>query len=208
MASARARRRNVLGAFKVADPHLIAGKRILLLDDVLDHRRYGASLLPGLETGRRQPCQCAGPGPRCEGVRHAYIGNPARSRVCAAMKPVRIYTTPICPYCVRAKSLLKKKGVEVEEVDVFMDMDARSEMEAKTGGARTVPQIFIGDTHVGGCDELYALEKEGKLDPLLTCPLRSAGADLAHISCPAAGQSARAPGRCGQTAPKTGRDHP
>jgi len=84
------------------------------------------------------------------------------------MKPVRMYTTPICPYCVRAKSLLKRKGVAVEEVDVFMDMSAREEMEAKSGGARSVPQIFIGDTHVGGCDELYALEKEGKLDPLLT----------------------------------------
>ena len=83
------------------------------------------------------------------------------------MKSVRIYTTPICPYCVRAKSLFKRKGVEVEEVDVFMDMEARAEMEAKTGGARSVPQIFIGDTHVGGCDELYALEKSGELDPLL-----------------------------------------
>jgi len=83
------------------------------------------------------------------------------------MKSVRIYTTPICPYCVRAKSLLKKKGATVEEVDIFMDAGAREEMEAKTGGARSVPQIFIGDTHVGGCDELYALEKEGKLDPLL-----------------------------------------
>jgi glutaredoxin 3 len=84
------------------------------------------------------------------------------------MKSVRIYTTPICPYCVRAKSLLKKKGAEVEEVDVLMDETARAEMEAKSGGARSVPQIFIGDTHVGGCDDLYALEKEGKLDPLLT----------------------------------------
>ena len=83
------------------------------------------------------------------------------------MKPVRIYTTPICPYCVRAKSLLKKKGAEVEEVDVLMDLEARGEMEAKSGGARSVPQIFIGDTHVGGCDELYALERAGKLDPLL-----------------------------------------
>jgi len=79
-----------------------------------------------------------------------------------------MYTTPICPYCVRAKSLLKRKGVAVEEVDVLMDMAAREEMEAKSGGARSVPQIFIGDTHVGGCDELYALEREGKLDPLLT----------------------------------------
>ena len=83
------------------------------------------------------------------------------------MKHVRIYTTPICPYCARAKSLLQKKGAEFEEVDVFMDAGAREEMETKTGGARTVPQIFIGDTHVGGCDDLYALEKDGKLEPLL-----------------------------------------
>ena len=83
------------------------------------------------------------------------------------MKPVRMYTTPICPYCVRAKSLLRNKGVEVQEIDIFMDIQAREEMEANTGGARSVPQIFIGDTHVGGCDELYALEREGKLDPLL-----------------------------------------
>jgi glutaredoxin 3 len=84
------------------------------------------------------------------------------------MKPVRIYTTPICPYCVRAKSLLTKKGAPFEEVDVFMDAGARDEMLAKSGGARTVPQIFIGDTHVGGCDELYALERAGELDQLLT----------------------------------------
>jgi len=83
------------------------------------------------------------------------------------MKSVRIYTTPMCPYCVRAKSLLKKKGATVEEVDIMMDMAAREEMEVKTGGARSVPQIFIGDTHVGGCDELYALEQDGKLDTLL-----------------------------------------
>lgn len=84
------------------------------------------------------------------------------------MKPVIIYTTPICPYCVRAKSLLGRKGVAFDEVDVMMDQKARDEMLAKSGGARTVPQIFIGDTHVGGCDELYALEREGKLDPLLS----------------------------------------
>ena len=83
------------------------------------------------------------------------------------MSKIKIYTTPICPYCVRAKSLLKKKGAQYEEVDVFMDSGARAEMEAKSHGARTVPQIFIGDTHVGGCDDLYALESQGKLDPLL-----------------------------------------
>jgi glutaredoxin 3 len=83
------------------------------------------------------------------------------------MKPVRIYTTPFCPYCVRAKSLLTKKGADFEEVDVMMDEGAREEMQARSGGARTVPQIFIGDTHVGGSDELHALEKDGKLDALL-----------------------------------------
>jgi glutaredoxin 3 len=83
------------------------------------------------------------------------------------MSKVKIYTTPICPYCVRAKSLLKKKGADVEEIDVFMDHDARVEMETKANGRRTVPQIFIGQTHVGGCDDLYALERAGELDPLL-----------------------------------------
>ena len=83
------------------------------------------------------------------------------------MSKVTIYTTPICPYCMRAKHLLKKKGVNYEEVDVFMDADARDGMEAKSGGYRTVPQIFVDDRHIGGCDDLYALESEGKLDPLL-----------------------------------------
>ena len=83
------------------------------------------------------------------------------------MQRVRMYTTPICPYCVRAKQLLKKQGIEVEEVDVFADSDARAEMEAKSQGRRTVPQIFVGETHVGGFDDLYALDQAGKLDPLL-----------------------------------------
>jgi glutaredoxin 3 len=83
------------------------------------------------------------------------------------MKPVRIYTTPICPYCARAKSLLAKKGADFEEVDVMANAGARAEMMDRSGGARTVPQIFIGGAHVGGCDDLYALERDGKLDPLL-----------------------------------------
>ena len=83
------------------------------------------------------------------------------------MKPVTIYTTPICPYCARAKSLLGKKGVAYEEVDVMMDNKARDEMLERSGGARTVPQIFIGNAHIGGSDELSALEREGKLDAML-----------------------------------------
>jgi glutaredoxin 3 len=85
----------------------------------------------------------------------------------SAMSKVTIYTTPICPYCARAKHLLKEKGVAYEEVDVFMDTDARNDMETRSGGQRTVPQIFVGGTHVGGCDDLFALESAGKLDRLL-----------------------------------------
>lgn len=83
------------------------------------------------------------------------------------MPKITVYTTPICPYCLRAKTLLRKKGANFEEVDVFMDADKRAEMEAKSGGRYTVPQIFIGDRHVGGCDDLYALERAGELDSLL-----------------------------------------
>lgn len=83
------------------------------------------------------------------------------------MKTVTIYTKPLCPYCVRAISLLKKKGAEVEEVSAAFDAEKRSEMLRRTNGARTYPQIFIGDHHVGGCDDLFALDAAGELDPLL-----------------------------------------
>ncbi len=83
------------------------------------------------------------------------------------MSKVRIYTTPICPYCMRAKALFAKKGVPFDEIDVYMDGDARQDMEAQTCGARTVPQIFIGERHVGGCDDLYELDRAGELDALL-----------------------------------------
>lgn len=83
------------------------------------------------------------------------------------MPPILIYTTRFCPYCHMAKRLLTQKGAAFQEVDVSGDWEAREALTAKAGGAPTVPQIWIGDTHVGGCDELYALEKAGKLDPLL-----------------------------------------
>jgi len=83
------------------------------------------------------------------------------------MKSVTIYTKPLCPYCVRAISLLKKKGVTINEVSAAFDNEKRAEMMQRANGARTYPQIFIGDHHVGGCDELYALENAGKLDSLL-----------------------------------------
>lgn len=83
------------------------------------------------------------------------------------MPPVEIYTTPYCPYCIAAKELLGKKGVTFKEIDVSGNRDLRSQMTQRANGGYTVPQIFIGGTHVGGCDDLYALEEEGKLDPLL-----------------------------------------
>ena len=83
------------------------------------------------------------------------------------MKPVTIYTTGLCPYCSMAKSLLSKKGVSYDEIDVTYAPAKRSEMTARAGGRRTVPQIFIGETHVGGCDDLHALDRAGKLDALL-----------------------------------------
>lgn len=82
------------------------------------------------------------------------------------MSAITIYTTTYCPYCVKAKELLKKKGVSWTEISAEDDA-VREAMIQKSGGRRTVPQIFIGDTHVGGCDDLYALDKAGKLDALL-----------------------------------------
>jgi glutaredoxin 3 len=83
------------------------------------------------------------------------------------MQKVTMYTTPICPYCVRAKRLLAQKQVKYEEIDVSRDPQLRVSMVQKAGGMMTVPQIFIGETHVGGSDELHALERAGKLDALL-----------------------------------------
>lgn len=80
---------------------------------------------------------------------------------------IDIYTKFACPYCVRAKMILKQKGVEFEEFDITMGGPKRDEMLKRSPEARTVPQIFIGDTHVGGCDDLQALDRAGKLDALL-----------------------------------------
>lgn len=80
---------------------------------------------------------------------------------------VLMYSTAVCPYCVRAEQLLNRKGVtEIDKVRVDLEPQRRAEMMERTG-RRTVPQIYIGDTHVGGCDDLYALDHAGKLDPLL-----------------------------------------
>lgn len=83
------------------------------------------------------------------------------------MKPVKIYTTTYCGYCVRAKDLLTRKGVKYEELDVTGDDELRSKLVEMSGGQRTVPQIWVGDTHVGGYSDLARLESEGRLDPML-----------------------------------------
>ena len=80
--------------------------------------------------------------------------------------PVIVYSTAVCPYCVRAERLLESKGVAVQKIRVDLDPEERIKMMERTG-CRTVPQIYVGDTHVGGFDDLYALDQAGKLDPLL-----------------------------------------
>jgi glutaredoxin 3 len=84
-----------------------------------------------------------------------------------AMQSIEIYTTPYCPYCHAAKQLLQKKGAAFKEIDVSRDAALRSAMTQRAGGRRTVPQIFIGGTHVGGSDDLHDMDRAGKLDPLL-----------------------------------------
>lgn len=83
------------------------------------------------------------------------------------MPEITIYTTPLCPYCQMAKGLLRKKNAAFTEIDVSGDPALRQTMTVRANGRRTVPQIFIGNTHVGGCDDLHALDAAGRLDPLL-----------------------------------------
>ena len=90
------------------------------------------------------------------------------------MARTTIYTTPYCPYCQMAKALLERKGVEFDEIDVSRRPDLRAEMTRKARGRTSVPQIWIGDSYIGGCDDLYELDQEGGLDRLLA-PLSQAG---------------------------------
>lgn len=83
------------------------------------------------------------------------------------MSAVTIYTRAYCPFCTRAVSLLKKKGVDFNEIDAGMDPDKKQEMIQRSNGGRTFPQIFVGEEHIGGCDEMMALERSGKLDKKL-----------------------------------------
>ncbi|PKP80362.1 MAG: glutaredoxin 3 [Alphaproteobacteria bacterium HGW-Alphaproteobacteria-18] len=83
------------------------------------------------------------------------------------MAKVTIYTRAFCPYCTRAVQVLKDKGVELNEIDAGMDPKLREEMTQRSNGGRTFPQIFVGEEHIGGCDDMLALDRAGKLDPML-----------------------------------------
>ncbi len=83
------------------------------------------------------------------------------------MKEIKLYTTQTCPFCHRAKALLDSKQVVYNDIDVTFSPDLRSQMREEAGGSHTVPQIFVGDIHVGGCDDLFALEQKNELDALL-----------------------------------------
>ena len=83
------------------------------------------------------------------------------------MSHVTIYTKPYCPYCVRAIDLLERKGVDFTEIEAAFDPEKRQEMMRRANGRATFPQIFVGDRHIGGCDDMVALDRAGKLDPLL-----------------------------------------
>lgn len=97
-----------------------------------------------------------------------FVHTPSRFQLFVTMPAVKMYTTQVCPYCLRAKALLKQRGVnDIQEIRIDLDPTQRAEMMAVTG-RRTVPQIFIGDTHVGGCDELMDLDRSGRLMPLLS----------------------------------------
>lgn len=92
------------------------------------------------------------------------VGEPIRNKT---LQNVEIYTSPLCGFCHAAKRLLSSKNVSFTEINVALNSDKRQEMMSRANGRHTVPQIFINGNHVGGCDDLYALERSGKLDPLL-----------------------------------------
>ena len=83
------------------------------------------------------------------------------------MAKVEVYSGPFCPYCARAKALFEKKGVAFTEIDIWAVPEEKDKMLARSGGRQSIPQIFINDQHIGGCDDLYALDAKGGLDPLL-----------------------------------------
>jgi glutaredoxin 3 len=179
------RRRNVADAFKMPNSQAsaVAGKSIVLIDDVITAGRRltpvrGCSAglaLPGSTFSRsrgrlnlrRIPLRKLPPEP-------SYFSGISRQR---RMARILLYTTPFCGYCRAAKNLLRAKGLEYDEIDVGADAGKRVEMVERAHGRRTVPQIFIHGRHVGGYDELAALEREGKLNDWLANALKTFGSE-------------------------------
>jgi GrxC family glutaredoxin len=160
------RAENVQGAFRVPPDGKaeISGRRLVLIDDVLTSGAT-ADTCARLAAGRGGACRCAGFRAGCGTGAHAHIIGMKED--VKTMPPVEIYTTRFCPYCIVAKALLTRKGVEFKEINISADITRRDEMIERANGRMTVPQIFIGSVHVGGSDELRALERAGKLDALL-----------------------------------------
>ncbi len=130
-----------------------------------DLRRHGRGLRPGAAARRRRQCRCAGFRQGCRSGANVHINE--LDKLTHHHGRIDIYTIRYCPYCQDAKELLSRKGVSFHEIDVTGNRDIRKQMIERANGRSTFPQIFIGATHVGGCDDLYALEEAGKLDPLL-----------------------------------------
>ncbi len=164
--SARARRRNVAGAFEVRASRaaLVRGRRVVLVDDVLT---TGATLGACARALRAAGAEAVDAVVLARVVREADPTIKGRFAE-VIMAEVTIYTREFCPYCTRALRLLRDKGVAFEEVKAGMDMAKKREMVQRANGARTFPQIFVGDRHIGGCDEMMALERRGELDTLLS----------------------------------------
>ena len=178
--TAAQRRKNVAGAFRVtAAKGALREKRIVVVDDVITTgataeacarvlKRAGAARVDILALARAvEPSATAAIVWNLRGHTLTYAQRPNGRSSGTSMTRVVLYTTPYCGYCRAAKHLLGKKGVTFTEIDVSEDMEWRREMIERAFGRRTVPQIFINDTHVGGYDELAELERAAKLDALL-----------------------------------------
>ena len=164
-----ARERNVRGAFAMRGRRSVAGRRVVLVDDVMTTGATVDGVRPGAETRGSSLRRCFDPGTRAARrvVDLALRSGSLKVSLVMRMAEVEIYTTMFCPYCARARALLERKGVAYTEIDIIEEPARRDEMIRRAGGRTSVPQIFINGEHIGGSDELAALDRAGKLDAKL-----------------------------------------